>query len=59
VTVTIRSTEHCRVRVTIRSSEHCRVTAKIRSIEHFRVTVTTMSHGRQCYQYVHVSLVSC
>ena len=40
MTVTIRSTEHCRVTVTIRGTEQCRVTVTLRSTVHYRVTVT-------------------
>ena len=50
VTVTMWSTEQCRVTVTIRGTEHFRVTVTIWSTEQCRVTVTNMLLSRKCYQ---------
>jgi len=43
VTVTIKSTEHCRVTVTISRTEHFIVTVTINDTEHFRVTVNNVT----------------
>ena len=53
VSVTIRSTEQCRVTVTTWSTEHCREIINIRSTEPFIVTVNKMLLSRQYYQYVY------
>jgi len=53
LTVTIKSTEHCKVTVTIRSSEHCRVAVIVRDTEHCGVTLANMTLSRQFYQFVY------